>query len=131
MSFDRANRTVFVMVLMAAAMSAVVALIGFCSYGALTYRLAHDGFDSWTTSGTQAAFVLSVLLTGGLAAGVHVVHRELIATRRLDRRVRRHITEPARLNESAARGGLDGRVVAIDALEPGAFPGGSLRPLLA
>src|SRR5882757_7091137 len=107
------------MVGLAAAMSAVVALIGLCSYGALTYRLAHDGFGSWTTSGTQAAFVLSVFLTGGLAAGVHVVRREWIATRRLDRRVRRHIVEPSPpLNESAARVGLDGRVYLIDAAEP-------------
>src|SRR6266567_2536275 len=122
MSFDRANRTVLVMAGLAAAMSGVVALIGLCSYGALTYRLAHDGLGSWTTSGTQAAFVLSVLLTGGLAASVHVVRRELIATRRLDRRVRRHIIDPSPLlNQSAARVGLGGRVDAIDAVEPSAF----------
>src|SRR4051812_6753714 len=117
MSFDRANRTVLAMVGLAAAMSAVVALIGLCSYGALAYRLAHDGWGSWTTSGTEAAFVLSVVLTAGVVAGIHVIRRELVATQRLDRRVRGHIIDPSpALTEAATRVRLGGRVDVIDAV---------------
>src|SRR5260370_30039208 len=129
---DRANRSVLAMVLLAAAMSSVIALIGLCSYGALTYRLSHYGFGSWTTSGTQAAFVLSVLLTGGLAAGAHVVRRQVVATQRLERRIRRHIAVASTaLTDAAERVGLAGRVDLIDAAEPSAFTWGLLRPRVA
>jgi Zn-dependent protease with chaperone function len=60
------------------------------------------------------------------------VRSEFIATRRLDRRVRRHISEPSPLlNESAARVGLAGRVDLIDAVEPSAFTWGLRRPRVA
>jgi Zn-dependent protease with chaperone function len=132
MTFDRANRTVLVMVVLAAAMSAIVAVIGLCSYGALTYRLTRDGFSTWTSAGTQAAFILSVLLTGGLAAGISVIRRELIATRRLDCRVRRHVVERSPLlDRAAAEVGLAGRVKLIEAAEPSAFTWGLRHPRVA
>src|SRR5438270_5776132 len=133
MSVDRANRSLAAMLALAGALSSVVALVGCCAFGALTYRVRTGGIVSLSTTGTQATLVLCVLVTGGMVLAIHGIRRQVRATQRLGRRVRRHILAavPDALSVAAQHVGLDGRVDVIDAEEPCAFTWGLLRPRVA
>ena len=69
MSVDRANRSLAAMLALAGALSSVVALVGCCAFGALTYRVRTGGIVSLSTTGTQAT------LNGTAPSGTLVVRR--------------------------------------------------------
>ncbi len=97
-------------------------------------RVARGGLTALLGEGTAlpALIPFTVPVTVGLALAVHSFAQQLLASRRLARRVRRqaHVL-PDHLTLAATQTGLGGRVVLLEAPEPFSFVFGALTPRVA
>src|SRR5437588_11762836 len=111
MRLDTANRSFLAVMALVIAASVVIVLLGCCVIGVATYRLSTDGLGGLTKPGTLPALVLLGMLAIGGGRANRVLRTQLLATRRLARRVRGHVVQPApyEVVGAAARAGLGGR----------------------
>ncbi|TML89741.1 MAG: M56 family metallopeptidase [Actinobacteria bacterium] len=130
---DTANRSFLLLLVLVVAASIVIGFLGCCVIGVVIYRVSTRGTHALTAPGTVPALVLIALLAVGAVRANRVLRRQLIATGRLGRRVRRLTIEPlpARLSQAAVGAGLAGRVDLVDAAESCSFTWGYLCPRVA
>lgn len=122
---DLANRSFLVFVAIALPAGAVVL------WGALGAVLVPLILASRPRQGVPPLPVLAFLapVALGLALGARSLGRQVLASRRLARGIRRlTVTSPGHLQRTASRAGLRGRVVLVDAAEPFSFVYGALTP---
>jgi len=130
---DTANRSFLTLIGLVVAASVVIGLLGCCVIGVVIYRLSTGGLSGLSAPGTFPALVLMALLVVGGIRANRALRRQVVATNRLGRRVRRRVIEPtmSRVDAAAARVGLAERVDVVDADEPSSFTWGLLRPRVA
>jgi Zn-dependent protease with chaperone function len=96
-------------------------------------RVSHDGIAGLLDAGSIVPVLLFILLVAvGLAFGARSFGRQIVASRRLARRINGLATTlPGELAGAAAKAGLDGRVVLLDAPERFSFAYGVFTPRVA
>jgi Zn-dependent protease with chaperone function len=96
-------------------------------------RVSHDGIAGLLDAGSIVPVLLFILLVAvGLAFGARSIGRQIVASRRLARRINGLATTlPGELAGAAAKAGLDGRVVLLDAPERFSFAYGVFTPRVA
>ena len=97
-------------------------------------RISHRGLGGLAGSGDSLvpAFLFLVVVALGLALGFHSISRQIIASRRLERRMcGLTLTMPSNLALTAGDVGLGGRVVLLDEPERFSFAYGMLNPRVA
>jgi beta-lactamase regulating signal transducer with metallopeptidase domain len=133
-TLDRANRSFLALFGIALALGAL-AVCGAIGGVLLPLALAgpsHRALLSPQGPSLLAAFQLVVLTATGVLLGVRSLARQAVASIRLARRVRSlAIAAPVELIEAAARAGLAGRVVLVDASGCFSFVHGILTPRVA
>lgn len=134
MTLDSANRAYVTLLLCAAGLYVALAAASCALLTLLAYRLAADGsgtFDGrWWAVVIGAAFL--AVNVAGAAVGVNALASQLVATRRLARRVQRESSERSpHVEGAAARNGLAGRVVVVDDGAQYSFAFGALQRRVA
>jgi Zn-dependent protease with chaperone function len=96
-------------------------------------RVSHDGIAGLLDAGSMVPVLLFTLLVAvGLAFGARSIGRQIVASHRLARRINGLATTlPGELAGAAAKAGLDGRVVLLDAPERFSFAYGVFTPRVA
>lgn len=129
MTMDTANRAFVAIVVMSAVVWIALALFA-CAASAIVI----DAFVTGSRSGIGfwAAAALAALSTAGTVVGFRSLQRQLSATERLAREVRRQrLALPLRVRQVAAELRLGERVDLVDANERFSFTYGFLRPRVA
>jgi Zn-dependent protease with chaperone function len=97
-------------------------------------RVSHDGLVGLVSGGGSWFAVLAfiAMVTVGLTLGGRSLARQIVASRRLARRVRGlALALPSDLAQTAMQAGLGGRVVLVDAPEWFSFAYGAITPRVA
>ncbi|MGH2880039.1 MAG: M56 family metallopeptidase [Solirubrobacteraceae bacterium] len=136
MRLDSANRSFLALMSLALLLGMYVlcGAVGSVLVPLVLARVSHDGTAGLLDS---SGALLPVLLfttpvAAGLAFGVRSVARQIVASRRLARRVRGLALElPDELALTASEVGLGGRVILLDAPERFSFAYGALTPRVA
>jgi Zn-dependent protease with chaperone function len=133
MRLDSANRSFLALMGLALLLGMYVlcGAVGSILVPLLVARVSHDGLSGlWHSGGSLLPVALFIALVAvGLAFGVRSTARQIIASRRLARRVQRLALElPDELAFTAREVGLGGRVVLLDAPERFSFAYGVLTP---
>jgi Zn-dependent protease with chaperone function len=136
MRLDSANRSFLALMSLALLLGMYVlcGAVGSVLVPLILARISHDGIAGLLDSGGSLLPVLLfiVLVAAGLAFGAGSVARQIVASRRLARRVRGLALElPDELALTASAVGLGGRVVLLDAPERFSFAYGVLTPRVA
>ncbi len=132
MRLDSANRSFLTFMGLALLVGAYVlcGALGGVLLPLLAARVSHSGPPDSAALLPVLLFVILVAI--GLALASRSFLRQILASRRLARRVKGlALTCPVRLTAMATRAGLDGRVVLVDAPEPFSFVYGVLTPRVA
>ena len=133
MRLDSANRSFLTLMGLALLLGMYVlcGAIGSILVPLVVARVSHDGLSGlWHSGGSLLPVVLFIALVAvGLAFGARSTVRQIVASRRLARRVRGLALElPGELAFTARGVGLGGRVVLLDAPERFSFAYGLLTP---
>jgi beta-lactamase regulating signal transducer with metallopeptidase domain len=131
---DRATRGFLTLLAVALLVGALVfcGALGGVLIPLLLSRLSGDGFDAFVTTSMLPVLVVLVLVMAGVGVGARSLMRQLLASRRLARYVSaRAAAVPDVLLLLAARVGLQGRVMLVDASESFSFVYGVLTPRVA
>jgi Zn-dependent protease with chaperone function len=132
---DTANRSLLGLVgaSLAAAVWLLCGAAGCILLSLVVYRVARDGLGALVgDDALLPAGVFLGLVGGGAIVGLHSLRRQIIASRRLERRVGElALPLPQPLDEAASRTGLTGRLVLVDSEEPFSFAYGAITPRVA
>jgi Zn-dependent protease with chaperone function len=136
MKLDSANRSFIAIVTLALLLGMYVlcGAVGSVLVPLMLARVSHDGVRGLLAHGGSLlpAYVFIALVGSGLALGARSLGRQILASHRLARRMRRLSQElPDELAGMARETGLSGRVVLIDAPERFSFAYGALTPRVA
>jgi beta-lactamase regulating signal transducer with metallopeptidase domain len=131
---DRATRDFLTLVAVAVLVGAIV----FCGASGgvlvplLLSRVSGGRLGVFASTSMLPAFALLSLVVVGVGLGARSLARQLLASRRLARYVSaRAVKVPDALQSAAARAGLQGRVMLVDAPESFSFVYGVLTPRVA
>jgi Zn-dependent protease with chaperone function len=99
----------------------------------VAYHVARDGPGALVgDDALLPAAVFLGLVGGGAIVGLRSLRRQVISSRRLERRVGELAMRlPQELDEAATRSGLSGRLVLVDSDEPFSFAYGAITPRVA
>ncbi len=131
---DRATRGFLALVAVALLVGALVfcGALGGVLIPLLLSRLSAEGLDALANTSMLPAFVLFVVVMAGVGLGARSLMRQLLASRRLARYVSAMaMAAPDALLLLAARAGLQGRMMLVDAPESFSFVYGVLTPRVA
>jgi Zn-dependent protease with chaperone function len=136
MRLDSANRSFLAMMTFALLLGMYVlcGAIGSVLVPLVLARVSHDGMSEFLDGGGSLlpALLFIVLVGFGLALGVRSIGRQILASRRLARRIQGLVLGlPDELALMATEVGLSGRVVLLDAPERFSFAYGVLTPFVA
>jgi beta-lactamase regulating signal transducer with metallopeptidase domain len=128
MKLDRANRS-FLAFIGIALLSGAIVLCG--AVGAVLLPLILAPHSRWGVSSVPAIMFIAPI-AAGLGLGSCSLGRQVLASHRLARRVRRlAVATPDDLKRSATHAGLAGRIVLVDAAEAFSFVYGVFNPRVA
>lgn len=128
---DSSTRNFLALVVVAVVVYAILGLAACAVVSVAAERLVDGGFGALMLPGGDLRPALAIGLTMAAVAGSGIwsLHRQLVATERLARRVRsRRGHAPAGLRRAASAVGLSGRVQTMDAPEVFSFTYGFIRP---
>lgn len=131
---DRATRDFLTLVAIAVLVGAIVfcGAVGGVLAPLLLSRVSGGGLGAVANTSMLPAFALLALVIAGVGLAAQSLGRQLLASRRLARYVSaRAQTAPDALRSIAARAGLRGRVLLVDAPESFSFVYGLLAPRVA
>ncbi|MGA9285464.1 MAG: M56 family metallopeptidase [Solirubrobacteraceae bacterium] len=131
---DRATRDFLAFVAVAVLVGAIVfcGALGGVLMPLLVSRVSSGGLGALASTSVLPAFVLLSLVVAGVGLAARSLARQLLASRRLALYVSaRTQTVPDALRSTAARAGLRGRVMLVDAPESFSFVYGLLTPRVA
>jgi Zn-dependent protease with chaperone function len=134
-TLDRANRSFLVIVAVALALGAFMlcGVVGGALLPLIAARISQGELIALSVRPSMlSALLILALVVTGLGRGGCALARQLLASRRLARRVHaRAVTVPDDLAGAARQAGMDGRVVLLDVPDSFSFVYGILSPRVA